>query len=191
MTPILGIMASQISGHLTPPTAFESIQTVNGTGSSATITFSSIPATFKHLQVRMLAKDTYNGGSAITSYTPLVINGDTSAVYARHEINADGATVAASSAATQSRIERMGGIVDSGTGATSTFGVAIIDILDYASTTKYKTVRGFGGGDVNGSGYIRLQSGLWQSTAAINELSFLAPLDFFTSTTTFALYGVN
>jgi hypothetical protein len=189
MSLILGILDS--GGAAAATSSYESIATVNGTGASSTITFTSIPGTYKHLQVRMLAKDTYNGGAAITSYTPLVINSDTGSNYARHEISGDGSAVAVSSAATQSRIERMGGIVDSGTGATSTFGVAIIDILDYSSTTKYKTVRGFSGGDVNGSGLIMLQSGLWQSTSAITSLSFLAPLDLFTSTTVFALYGIK
>jgi hypothetical protein len=51
MTPILGIMASQISGHLETG-AYESISTVTvGGGGSATITFSSIPGTYTHLQV--------------------------------------------------------------------------------------------------------------------------------------------
>ena len=49
---------SSASNSLTPvtPSSFESIATVSGTGSSGTITFSSIPATYKHLQIRYIGK---------------------------------------------------------------------------------------------------------------------------------------
>jgi hypothetical protein len=58
MTPILGIMASQISGHLETG-AYESISTVTvGGGGSATITFSSYSWHFTHLQVRAIVRDT-------------------------------------------------------------------------------------------------------------------------------------
>jgi hypothetical protein len=51
MTPMLGIMASQISGHLSN-TAYESIATVDASSSSS-VTFSSIVGTYTHLQVRI------------------------------------------------------------------------------------------------------------------------------------------
>jgi hypothetical protein len=101
---ILGIIASSKLGA--PAGAFESIATAVGTGSNTTITFSSIPATFKHLQVRMLAKDTHNGGGALVRYTPLVINGDTGANYTRHNINGDGSAVTVQGFANTSRIEQ-------------------------------------------------------------------------------------
>jgi hypothetical protein len=53
MTPILGIMASQISGHLTPPSSFESISTVTvGGGGSATLLLVQYPLHLTHLQIR-------------------------------------------------------------------------------------------------------------------------------------------
>jgi hypothetical protein len=53
--PILGIIASAITGNLVT-TSYESIETVTvGSGGSATVlTFSSIPATYTHLQIRVL-----------------------------------------------------------------------------------------------------------------------------------------
>ena len=51
--PILGIMASQISGHLSNP-SYESIATYTvGAGGSSTMVFSSIPQTYKHLEFTM------------------------------------------------------------------------------------------------------------------------------------------
>jgi hypothetical protein len=52
--PILGIIASS---KLTVSNSYESIATTTvGSGGSATVTFSSIPATYKHLQVRTLIR---------------------------------------------------------------------------------------------------------------------------------------
>ena len=53
--PILGVIASQITGHLST-NSFESIQTVTvGSGGQSSISFSSIPSTYKHLQLRCFA----------------------------------------------------------------------------------------------------------------------------------------
>jgi hypothetical protein len=190
MSPILGIMASQISGHLETG-AFESIATVNGTGSSATITFSSIPATFKHLQVRWLAKDTYTS-SALVRYLGVRINGVTTSTYSQHYLRGDGATASATGAANTGYMNFQGGTVTSGTGMSDIFGVGILDILDYTDTTKTKPIRTIGGGDINASGgYIYLSSGLSASTSAVTSIELLTPLGFFTSTSTFALYGIK
>ena len=73
------------------------------------------------------------------------------------------------------------------------FGAFIIDIHDYSSTSKYKTVRGFGGLDANNSSVdleINLISGVWMNTAAISSIT-LSANDPFTTTTTFALYGIK
>jgi hypothetical protein len=57
MTPILGIMASQISGHLETG-AYESISTVTvGGGGSATLLLVQFRCTYTHLQVRAIYRD--------------------------------------------------------------------------------------------------------------------------------------
>jgi hypothetical protein len=86
MFPILGIMASQISGHLSN-TAYESIETVTvGSGGEASITFSSIAADWKHLQIRVFASPTtadvfmkFNGDGTTTNYSRHYLYGDGSA----------------------------------------------------------------------------------------------------------------
>ena len=56
--PILGIIASSISGNL-DANDFESIATVSvGSGGAANVEFTSIPATFTHLQIRAILKTT-------------------------------------------------------------------------------------------------------------------------------------
>jgi hypothetical protein len=171
------------------PPSFESIATAVGTGSSGTITFSSIPSTYKHLQVRLTARVT---GANIAS--SMRINNDTTGVYARHALFGTGANpVSAAGSASQTSISW----IDFITGSNSTSGmqgVGIIDIADYASTTKTKTVRLLGGMDTNNGsdgGLITLQSGLYNSTTAITRLDFLAVASNWATTTTFSLYGIK
>jgi hypothetical protein len=76
------------------------------------------------------------------------------------------------------------------------YGVGILDIIDYASTSKYKTTRAIAGVDSNSSitsdTAIGLFSGLWQSTAAINSITITAfGGSGIGNSSSFALYGIN
>ena len=177
---------------VTPPApvqAYESIATTTvGSGGQATISFTSIPSTFKHLQIRILARSNY--AVQLQDYLKLRYNSDTGANYSVHNLFGDGSTTTAQGFASQNEnwIQRI-----SAAGATaSAFGVAVVDILDYADTSKYKTMRNLGGVDNNGSGRVYLTSGSWQNTAAINRIDITAgdgsSLDQHSS---FALYGIK
>ena len=132
MTPILGIMASQISGHLSN-TAYESIATVTvGAGGTSTATFSSIPSTYKHLQLRILARDAGGNGEFKIEF-----NGDTTTTnYRKHNLYGDGSTASASSANNNTCAP----LAYSGQTANA-FEAVVIDILDYANTNKNTTIR--------------------------------------------------
>jgi hypothetical protein len=175
---ILGILASAGGAA---STAYESIATLNGTGSSGTITFSSIPSTYTHLQIRGMAYD----GGANNIY--IRANGDTGTNYSRHTLYGQGSAASADGLATQAQIDtRMyGGYT------TNIMSVWTIDLLDYASTTKYKTFRGLAGYDQNGAGAIDVFSGLWQSTSAVTSISIIDSASNFNTQTTFALYGIK
>jgi hypothetical protein len=195
--PILGIMASQISGHLVT-NSYESIQTVTvGSGGSSSITFSSIPSTYKHLQIRSIARinsANYGPGEVMAEF-----NADqTWTNYYRHGIGGTGASVFADAAAASSNLRGvLCGYNVGGSTATTWMAAGICDILDYTNTNKYKTVRSLVGADLNGtpggtSGYMNLYSGLWMSTAAINQIvitSFAS--QSFTEYSQFALYGIR
>jgi hypothetical protein len=71
------------------------------------------------------------------------------------------------------------------------FGVMVMDILDYADTSKNKTVRYLGGHDQNGAGILRLGSGSWRNTSAINSIVFSVSSQNWATNTTFSLYGVK
>lgn len=181
--PIIGIMASA-NWSSANASSFESIATVTvGAGGSAgPITFSSIPSTYTHLQLRYITRD----ASGLNSLQ-FRFNSDTATNYARHKLEGDGATASAAAATSATYM----GSADFPTTA-STFGVGIIDILDYKDTNKYKTVRLLAGYDANGSGIIDLRSNLWMSTSAINRIDFISGnATNFAQYSSFALYGIK
>ncbi len=168
---------------------FESIATVTGDGSATTLTFSSIPSTYQHLQIRVLGRTT----STSTLIKPLILwlNGvNTGTSYARHQIWGTGSSVLVNGAADQPYWD-FADTLGTDAYASGLMGVSIIDIHDYASTSKYKTMRAFSGCDTNTTaGKIWLSSGLYKSTTAISSVS-LNSLNAFTSGSTFALYGIK
>jgi hypothetical protein len=181
MTPILGIMASSISGSKVITGAFESIASVSGTGLSDTITFSSIPSTYTHLQLRFNAIG--NGGGSVYYYR---FNGDTASNYSNHYFEGNAGSFYTAGTVNSSIIYLQAG----GGGATYPT-VGILDIHNYASTTNYKTARSIAGTDTNGGGFIDLDSGLWRSTSAITSISITQSSYNFATTTTFSLYGIK
>ena len=183
------ILGSLSSGVAASTSSYESIASTTGTGSSGTITFSSIASTYKHLQIRGLARSTEAAGTSnlyIKSF-----NSDTGTNYAQHRLSGQGTTVSASGAATQSEI--LLGQVPAASTSANLACVFIIDIIDYASTSKYKTVRAFTGQDTNNAfnGQVGLYSGLWQSTSALTSLSLSLDGGNYNTISTFALYGIK
>jgi hypothetical protein len=67
-----------------------------------------------------------------------------------------------------------------------------MDILDYTSTNKNKTVRSLGGFDRNGGGIITLSSSLWFKTPeAITSIRLKPQSSSWTQYSSFALYGIK
>jgi len=186
MAPILGIYASQISGHLFAPSgAYDSIATTTvGSGGASSITFSSIPSTYTHLQIRAITKNTSS-----SNFAAMRFNSDTASNYSAHYLDGDGASATAGAA---SNYDRSYFGYTSTSSQTNIFGVSVIDILDYANTNKFKTVRGLTGVDVNGSGgYIELNSSSWRSTSAITNINIFFSSNNFAEYSSFALYGIK
>jgi hypothetical protein len=179
--PILGIIAS--SRAVAVPNSYESIATVTvGGGGTATVTFSSIPATYTHLQVRCLAKSD-NAGTSLETVS-MTINGNS--LTKNHYLYANGSVVLAGVGGSNVVMNT------SSAGSTNIFGVAVIDILDYQNTNKNKTIRTLNGVDLNGSGELVLYSNLYAvNTNAITSLSFNIPTLNIAQYSQFALYGIK
>jgi len=160
------------------PGSYESIATASPSGSTS-FTFSSIPSTYSHLQIRYMGVSSYplissNLGTGTKSHS-LYGYGSGSAAYAWDPL-AGGMYVA---------IDGSSGNVSSG----------IIDIFDYANTSKNKTFMALHGRETNTSdSSIHFASGFWNSTSAITSITItnnVAGSVAFGTGTSFALYGVN
>lgn len=186
------MIANQIAGLLTGGVAasltdYESIATASGTGSSGVITFSSIPSTYTHLQIRSLMRNT-SAGTGDQS-TLITINSDTGANYATHRLTGNGSAAGAQSYTSGTAIVPY--FNPSNGNAASIYGVYVLDILDYANTSKAKTMRLFGGSDFNGSGSVGLISGAWFNNTALSSITFTSGGGNWTTDTRFALYGIK
>lgn len=184
--PIIGVIASSISGHLTPPFdpgSYFSIASTTVGSAVSSVTFSNIPSGFTHLQVRII------GNSSAADNASFQFNGDTGNNYNRWRLSGINATVGAAVG-----VSLPGAYVFSSLGFPSTsnyFGASIIDILDYGNTNKYKTMRSLSGADINSNGGVELTSNVWLSTAAITSMNIAAYAGNWNTNTRISLYGVK
>jgi hypothetical protein len=190
--PILGIIASSFRSAAGPEGAYDSLATVTLSASAASIDFAGIPSGYKHLQIRVMMRSTT--ASTGTDDMWLRFNSDTGSNYSRHILQGDGASASAGANTSQTRIP-FGNSIPRANSAANVFGVAVIDILDYTSTSKNKTVRGLYGANENTTSTdfrIGLNSGLYFATpAAITSITLLPEANNFAQYSSFALYGVK
>ena len=183
---LAGIIAS--SGGAAGGGSYESIASATGTGSSGTITFSSIPSTYVALQIRTMQRSTGTTGALTVRF-----NGDTGTNYAYHTLYGDTASALATGVTGATFI--LAGVTTTSNDAANLMGVSIIDIHSYASTTQNKTVRSLAGKDVNTTSIndnrINLNSGVWLNTAAITSVSVNLSANSFSTDSVVSLYGIK
>ena len=189
---LLNVIAGLMAGGVAASTnSYESIATVTVTTAVSSISFSSIPSTFKHLQIRGIAR---SANAAAAEQGKLQMNGDTSASnYAFHSLKGNGSAASAEGYGT-GVVAGVAGVfrITANTAGSNIFGVTVVDILDYTNTNKYKTVRILTGQDQNGSGDIQFNSGLWLNTAAVTSLTLtMQGSGNFMQYSSFALYGIK
>ena len=161
-------------------TAYESIATSTPSAQSS-ITFNSIPSTFKHLQIR------FSLVGSTANRLGVRVNGDSASNYSFHYLVGNGTSPFAGGSANYDQLS----ILYYGRTKVTNPTVGIFDLLDYASTDKYKTSRSLTGVDDNGAsaGYVEFESGSWRSTSAVTSLEFITNTGTFTGS--IALYGIK
>ena len=179
--PILGVIASstrQGQGPVDAGAMFPIFATTLTT-TAASITFSNIPATYTHLQVRFLTLNSATGGTFFR------LNGDSGTNYSTHYLYGNGTGAQSGGGGTESRLY----IANHGTDFPT---IGIIDILDYKNTNKYKTSRTISGNETNSGNNTAcaLWSGNWRNTNAITSFQIYGDGTNFTANTTVALYGI-
>lgn len=185
---MLNNLVALLDSGVAPSTnSYESIATQTFSSAGGGFSFTSIPSTYKHLQVRAIAR--IDGGSSnYNSIFNMGFNNDTAANYSNHQLYGVGS--GSGGAGVQTGANPTSAIW-SETGSAQ-FAAHVIDILDYADTNKYKTARALVGTDTNGGGVIELVSGSWRSTSAINRIDFsFNGGGNFAAGSHFALYGIK
>ena len=172
--------------------SYESIATATGTGSNTEITFSSIPSTYKHLQIRSIYRDTKAATTRQSLFLEFNATGGTN--YSVHNLRGSGSAASAGGFANYPFVT----IECAGAGNNTTaniFGASIIDIHDYGSTTKNKTVRYFSGINDNtttdANQGVVIGSGAFNSTSAITSIKIICGDTAFATGTSISLYGIK
>ena len=170
---LLGILNAQAAGG--GGGAFDLLETTTLTSSASSITFSGIDQSYKHLQIRSVARGVDGGNIKAT------FNGDAGSNYAAHGLYGTGSAVASFASLSRSNVI----VAEAGTN-TNVFYASVTDIVDYSSTTKYKTIKG-----LMGSTLILLRSGVWMNTSAITSINLSCQTNDFTAGTRISIYGIK
>jgi hypothetical protein len=161
--------------------AYDFIATTTGAGVN-TFDFSSIPQTYKHLQIRWLGKSNQTD----TSFS-IRFNGDTGNNYSMHTLQGQGGSVTSSGGSSQSRISLTNSLANNTTG--NAFAAGVADILDYTNTSKNTTLRTLLG-RADAQSAVHLTSGAFLNTAAITQITIFATNNF-NGNSRFSLYGIK
>jgi hypothetical protein len=146
---------------------------------AATVTFSSISGAYTDLVFILNVKGSVAG---VDDDVTARFNSDTGSNYSWTRIYGDG-TTAGSQQATAQTVLRVGN--QSGTGS-SAFSPMILNIMNYANTTTYKTMIARPN---NPARVVDAYVNLWRSTSAITTVSFACGGNFIAGST-FSLYGI-
>jgi len=177
---LIGIIASSGGGVAN---SYESIASVNFTSNTAGVTFSSIPSTYQHLQIRFMVKSQ----AATNDFSFYLNNVSSGSNYAFHSLSGNGSSASASAYTSQNYMQLMNDFASGFPSGSVMSGV--IDLLDYKDTNKNRTTRTLLGTDQNGAGFIKLHSGLYQSTTAVSQIDFYNGYNW--ASGSFALYGIK
>ena len=189
--PILGTIDSAKTGRLSNPAYFQ-IATATPSGTN-NYTFSSIPQTYDHLQIRIFAKD---NRSPVYSGIDVQFNGDTGANY--WYSFADVATTQVPTfgnyydvASTVLPIANMPG----GSGS-NFYGSSWTTIFNYKNTNMWKYASGVGGYNANGAGgydgFVMQPGGVWRNNSAITSIYIRSNTNStWQAGTRISLYGIK
>lgn len=184
---LLGILNSQVTAG-GGGAAYDLLETQVLSSSAASVTFTGLGSysNYKHLQIRAVARDT---GSGTYQLFGVRLNGDSGANYTIHGLFGANTSVD-SVAATASTSSNVGFYAGSSAPASS-FGVSILDFLDFSNANKNTTIRSLTGVAIGTGSRTGLYSGLWINTSPVTNIDIFARTTSFASGTRFSLYGVK
>lgn len=178
---LLGLVASSGASD-----AMQLISSTTLTTTSSTIDFSSIPSTFKHLQIRISSRSTDTNSPFY-----LTLNGDTGITYSRQIMDSTGSTTIAHTSASGNQTSFYAGFQAPSSAPANAFSSAVITLTDYKNTNTLTTMRSTYGLATSGGQYkIGMSGGVWNSLSAVNRVTFSGQVGGFAIGTTISLYGI-
>lgn len=169
---------------------FQLLQSTVLTTNTASVTFSNLNtfSDYRHLQIRVAARDTNSFGQTIRDLN-VQFNGDSANNYWGHEFIGESTGVFSQTLGNTNRIRARATIDDSATA--NVFVASVWDIYNFSNTSMNKTVRIFSGADQgNTSARIVLSSGYWNNTSAITSITITGASSH-KAGSRFSLYGVR
>ena len=157
----------------------------------STYTFSNIPQTYSHLELRIFNKDSR---SPIYSSTAFRVNGDTASNYFTEGPQIDKRGVFAPSPNPNSTSLQAN--ANPGSSNSNYYGSGFVKILNYSRTDRFKSTYAVGGyvaldDGSNEGGLITHQIGAWLNTNAINSITLLSGGGNWQSGSIASLYGIK
>jgi hypothetical protein len=188
---LLGVLNAQATGAGVA-SSYDLLETVTLSSTASEIEFTGLGSytDYQHLQIRATLQDNTDSSNVNNYYIKL--NNFTSTQYPRHAMFATGSGILASgSTGTTSGMLFFDSYVAGGSDS-SNFGAAIIDILDFASTNKFTTVRAISGATKPaGQKAIGLYSGLMRDTNAVTSIQITTATNLNNTGCKFSLYGIK
>ena len=169
------------------PNTYTLISSNTLSSSAASVTFSSIPATFTDLVLRVSVRSDRAAGF---DNIQIRINSDAAANYSRTLLSGDGSSASSSRGSSESRWEFA--VVNGDTSTSNTFGNGEYYIPNYTSTSN-RPASYFGvNEDNNATAYMRANAYLYRGTAAISSMD-LSPQNGtnWLTGSSFYLYGIK
>ena len=151
-----------------PTATYIPLQTITLSSSASTVTFGSIPNTYRDLVVIINGTDTGTNTQGVY----MRMNGDTANYTSVYMLNTSSATATKAYINTTNPGQR---------------SYSIVQIADYSATDKQKTYLARGGSN---SDFVWASAGRWASTSAVTTIAFLNDLGNFASGTTMSLFGI-
>jgi hypothetical protein len=180
--PIIGIIASGISGNLTPTSDFYSIQSNVLGSSSSTITFNSVPSTYRHLQLRVWASS-----STLNADIYVYLNNESSSAnYQTIYWGSNGSNVPGGA-----QSATPGAYLGLNATASGYPWAATMNIYDYKNTNAWKSMITNSGSDRNdtSTGTLYHHGSIWKNTSAVSRVDVVVAGATFVAGSVFALYG--
>jgi hypothetical protein len=145
---------------------------------ASSVTFSSIPATYRDLICVVVPKSSTTGDTLLMRF-----NGDQNNHYSNQFMRGNGSTASAVSNTTSTGF----GLCSTALNRNTTGLQTISNIMDYSVNNKHKTAITRAS---NGSTGVDAIVGRWPNTAIVTSITILPTTGTITAGSTFALYGV-